>query len=149
MVLLENLLTPVAALLHIPVGIVMFAAFLLTGVIGHYAIYRVVRRLTTAADNTDTRWDDVLLYAIFPPIQWVMWVVLALLSISLFPVLDGIREAIMRPSIAFIILAGLRTTECGIEEELLGEHRVFPVQRSRHYQRSRVVALCSGRLPAS
>ena len=42
----------------------MFAAFLLTGVIGHYAIYRVVRRLTTA-DHTDTRWDDVLL-ALFP-----------------------------------------------------------------------------------
>ena len=126
MVLLENLLTPVAALLHIPVGIVMFAAFLLTGVIGHYAIYRVVRRLTTAADNTDTRWDDVLLYAIFPPIQWVMWVVLALLSISLFPVLDGIREAIMRLSdTALLILFGwlAHRLSRGIEEELLGEHR--------------------------
>ena len=126
MVLLENLLTPVAALLHIPVGIVMFAAFLLTGVIGHYAIYRVVRRLTTAADNTDTRWDDVLLYAIFPPIQWVMWVVLALLSISLFPVLDGIREAIMRLSdTALLILFGwlAHRLSHGIEEELLGEHR--------------------------
>ena len=126
MVLLENLLTPVAALLHIPVGIVMFAAFLLTGVIGHYAIYRVVRRLTTAADNTDTRWDDVLLYAIFPPIQWVMWVVLALLSISLFTVLDGIREAIMRLSdTALLILFGwlAHRLSRGIEEELLGEHR--------------------------
>ena len=126
MVLLENLLTPVAALLHIPVGIVMFAAFLLTGVIGHYAIYRVVRRLTTAADNTDTRWDDVLLYAIFPPIQWVMWVVLALLSISLFPVLDGIREVIMRLSdTALLILFGwlAHRLSRGIEEELLGEHR--------------------------
>ena len=126
MVLLENFLTPVAALLHIPVGIVMFAAFLLTGVIGHYAIYRVVRRLTTAADNTDTRWDDVLLYAIFPPIQWVMWVVLAHLSISLFPVLDGIREAIMRLSdTALLILFGwlAHRLSRGIEEELLGEHR--------------------------
>ena len=126
MVLLENLLTPVATLLHIPVGIVIFAALLLIGVIGHYAIYRIVRRLTTAADRTDTRWDDVVLYAIFPPIQWVMWVVLALLSISLFPVLDGIREAIMRLSdTALFVLFGwlAHRLSRGIEEELLGEHR--------------------------
>ena len=31
MILLENLLTPVATLLHIPVGIVIFAALLLLG----------------------------------------------------------------------------------------------------------------------
>ena len=126
MILLENLLTPVATLLHIPVGIVIFAALLLIGVIGHYSIYRIVRRLTSAADRTDTRWDDVVLYAIFPPIQWVMWVVLALLSISLFPVLDGVREAIMRLSdTALFVLFGwlAHRLSRGIEEELLGEHR--------------------------
>ena len=78
MLLLEELLTPLAALLHLPVGVAMFVALMLSGVVGHYAIYRVVRRLTTAADRTDTRWDDVVLYAIFPPTQWVMWVVLGL-----------------------------------------------------------------------
>ena len=51
MLLLEELLTPVAALLYIPVGVVMFAALALIGVIGHYAIYRVVSRMTTAADQ--------------------------------------------------------------------------------------------------
>ena len=75
MLLLEELLTPLATLLHLPVGITIFATLMLLGAVGHYTIYHVVRRLTTAADHTDTRWDDVILYAIFPPIQWVMWVV--------------------------------------------------------------------------
>ena len=126
MLMLEELLTPLAALLHLPVGVAMFVALMLSGVVGHYAIYRVVRRLTTAADRTDTRWDDVVLYAIFPPIQWVMWVVLGLLSISLFPSLDGIREATMRLSdTALLILFGwlAHRLSRGIEEELLGEHR--------------------------
>ncbi len=126
MLLLENLLNPMAALMHIPVGVLMFAALVLIGVIGHYAIYRVVRRLATAADRTDTRWDDVVLYAIFPPVQWVMWVVLALLSISLFSALDGIREAIMRLSdTGLLILFGwlAHRLSRGIEDELLGEHR--------------------------
>ena len=84
MVFLEELLTPLASLLHVPVGVLVFVSLMVMGVFGHYAIYRIVRRLTTAADRTETQWDDVVLYAIFPPIQWVMWVVLGLLSLSLF-----------------------------------------------------------------
>ena len=126
MVFLEELLTPLASLLHVPVGVLVFASLMVMGVVGHYAIYRIVRRLTTAADRTETQWDDVVLYAIFPPIQWVMWVVLGLLSLSLFPVLDGIREALLRLSdTALLILFGwlAHRLSRGIEEELLGEHR--------------------------
>jgi len=85
-----------------------------------------VRRLTQAADRTETQWDDVILYAIFPPIQWVMWVVIALLSLSLFSALDGIREALLRLSdTALLLLFGwlAHRLSRGIEEELLGEHR--------------------------
>ena len=126
MVFLEELLAPLAALLHVPVGALVFAALMVMGVVGHYAIYRIVRRLTKAADRTETQWDDVVLYAIFPPIQWVMWVVLGLLSLSLFPVLDGIREALLRLSdTALLLLFGwlAHRLSRGIEEELLGEHR--------------------------
>ena len=126
MVFLEELLTPLASLLHVPVGVLVFASLMVMGVVGHYAIYRIVRRLTTAADRTETQWDDVVLYAIFPPIQWVMWVVLGLLSLSLFPVLDGIREALLRLSdTALLVLFGwlAHRLSRGIEEELLGEHR--------------------------
>ena len=72
MVFLEELLAPLATLLHVPIGALVFAALMVMGVAGHYAIYRIVRRLTKAADRTETQWDDVVLYAIFPPIQWVM-----------------------------------------------------------------------------
>ena len=126
MVFLEELLAPLAALLHVPIGALVFAALLVMGVVGHYAIYRIVRRLTKAADRTETQWDDVVLYAIFPPIQWVMWVVLGLLSLSLFPALDGIREALLRLSdTALLLLFGwlAHRLSGGIEEELLGEHR--------------------------
>ena len=126
MVFLEELLAPLAALLHVPIGALVFAALMVMGVVGHYAIYRIVRRLTKAADRTETRWDDVVLYAIFPPIQWVMWVVLGLLSLSLFPALDGIREALLRLSdTALLLLFGwlAHRLSGGIEGELLGEHR--------------------------
>ena len=126
MVFLEELLAPLAALLHVPTGALVFAALMVMGVVGHYAIYRIVRRLTKAADRTETQWDDVVLYAIFPPIQWVMWVVLGLLSLSLFPALDGIREALLRLSdTALLLLFGwlAHRLSGGIEGELLGEHR--------------------------
>ena len=126
MVFLTELLTPLATLLHVPVGVLVFASLMVIGVVGHYAIYRIVRKLTTAADRTETQWDDVVLYAIFPPIQWVMWVVLGLLSLSLFSALDGIREALLRLSdTALLLLFGwlAHRLSRGIEEELLGEHR--------------------------
>ena len=126
MVFLEELLAPLAALFHVPIGALVFAALVVVGVVGHFAIYRIVRRLTKAADRTKTQWDDVVLYAIFPPIQWVMWVVLGLLSLSLFPALDGIREALLRLSdTALLLLFGwlAHRLSGGIEEELLGEHR--------------------------
>jgi len=126
MVFLTELLMPLATLLHVPIGALVLASLMGIGVVGHYAIYRIVRKLTTAADRTETQWDDVVLYAIFPPIQWVMWVVLGLLSLSLFSALDGIREALLRLSdTALLLLFGwlAHRLSRGIEEELLGEHR--------------------------
>ena len=126
MLFLRGLLEPLATFLHVPTDGIVFVTLLLVGIVGHYSIYRVVKSLTVAADRTDTRWDDVVLYAIFPPIQWVMWVVLGLLSLSLFSALDGIREALMTLSdTAILLLVGwlAHRLSRGVEEELLGEHR--------------------------
>jgi len=123
---LEELLTPLAIALNLPLDALIFVTLVLLGFCGHYGIFRIVRRLTQAADRTETQWDDVILYAIFPPIQWVMWVVIALLSLSLFSALDGIREALLRLSdTALLLLFGwlAHRLSRGIEEELLGEHR--------------------------
>lgn len=126
MLFLRGLLEPLATFLHVPTDGIVFVTLLLVGLVGHYSIYRLVKSLTAAADRTDTRWDDVVLYAIFPPIQWVMWVVLGLLSLSLFSALDGIREALMTLSdTAILLLVGwlAHRLSRGVEEELLGEHR--------------------------
>lgn len=126
MLFFQELLAPIAAMLHLPIGIVVFVVLIVIGALGHLSIYRVVRKLTTAADRTETRWDDVVLYAIFPPIQWVMWVVLGLLALSVFPALDGIHEGLLRLSdTALLVLFGwlAHRLSRGIEEELLGEHR--------------------------
>ena len=87
---IEAFLMPVSVALGVPIDLVVFIALMLVGSAAHYGIYRAVKALTSAADRTQTRWDDVFLYAIFPPIQWVMWVVIGLLSLSLFSSLDGI-----------------------------------------------------------
>ena len=123
---IEALLMPVSVSLGVSIDLVVFTALILGGSAAHYGIYRTVKALTSAADRTQTRWDDVFLYAIFPPIQWVMWVVIGLLSLSLFSSLDGIREALMRSSdTALLTLFGwlAHRLSRGIEEELLGEHR--------------------------
>ena len=123
---IEALLMPVSVSLGVSIDLVVFTALILGGSAAHYGIYRTVKALTSAADHTQTRWDDVFLYAIFPPIQWVMWVVIGLLSLSLFSSLDGIREALMRSSdTALLTLFGwlAHRLSRGIEEELLGEHR--------------------------
>ena len=80
---LLELMAPLAATLSVPPGVLVFALLLLGGTLGHVLIYRSVRRLTMAADKTETRWDDVVLYAVFPPIQWVMW--LSLIHILTLP----------------------------------------------------------------
>ena len=123
---LLELMVPLAAALSVPPGLLVFVVLMLAGTLGHVMIYRSVRRLTVAADKTETRWDDVILYAVFPPIQWVMWTVLALLSLSLFSIFDGVREALLTLSdTALLILFGwlAHRLSRGIEEELLGEHR--------------------------
>ncbi len=123
---LLELMAPLAAALSVPPGVLVFVLLILAGTLGHVAIYRSVRRLTMAADKTETRWDDVILYAVFPPIQWVMWTVLALLSLSLFSIFDGVREGLLTLSdTALLILFGwlAHRLSRGIEEELLGEHR--------------------------
>ena len=126
MLFLRRLLEPLATFLHVPTDGIVFVTLLLVGIVGHYSISRLVKSLTVAADRTDTRWDDVFLYSIFPPIRWVMWVVLGLLSLSLFSALDGIREALMTLSdTAILLLVGwlAHRLSRGVEEELLGEHR--------------------------
>ncbi|MDA7595486.1 mechanosensitive ion channel family protein [Luminiphilus sp.] len=123
---LLELMAPLAAALGVPPGVLVFVGLMLAGALGHVVIYRSVRSLTMAADKTETRWDDVILYAVFPPIQWVMWTVLALLSLSLFSIFDGVREGLLTLSdTALLILFGwlAHRLSRGIEEELLGEHR--------------------------
>ena len=123
---LLELMAPLAAALSVPPGVLVFVLLILLGTLGHVVIYRSVRRLTMAADKTETRWDDVILYAVFPPIQWVMWTVLGLLSLSLFSIFDGVREGLLTLSdTALLILFGwlAHRLSRGIEEELLGEHR--------------------------
>ena len=63
MLFLRGLLEPLATFLHVPTDGIVFVTLLLVGIVGHYSIYRVVKSLTVAADRTDTRWDDVVLYA--------------------------------------------------------------------------------------
>ena len=42
MAFLQELLTPLASLLHLPLGVVVFASLMLIGTVGHFVIYQVV-----------------------------------------------------------------------------------------------------------
>ena len=85
MVFLEELLTPLASLLHVPVGVLVFATLMVMGVFGHFAIYRIVRRLTTAADRTETPHLAQGPTSIYLPINTLLAITAGLLARSSSP----------------------------------------------------------------
>ena len=126
MQILIDALTPLARFFNLPSELIIVGVLLLIGLIGHFLIHHAVRRLAKVADTTNTRWDDVLVYSISPPAEWVMWVVLGYLSLALFEELETIRILLLQASdTALIFLIGWWAHRLvrGIEVELLGEHR--------------------------
>ncbi len=117
---------PLASTLNLPTELLILVALIISGLLGHFLIHHIVRRLSVVADKTNTRWDDVLVYSISPPAEWAMWVVLGYFSLTLFDEFKGARALLLQASdTGLIFLIGWLSHRLvrGIEEELLGEHR--------------------------
>ncbi len=119
-------LTPLATTLNVPVATLQVLTFLLLGIAGHFAIRWAIRRMTALSDLSLTKWDDVVVYALSPPAEWVMWLVLVFLSLGAFDLFDGLRTQILAVTgTGLIFLVGWFCHRLlgGVEVELLATHR--------------------------
>lgn len=123
---LAQQLTPLAAATGVPLQGWLVAVLFLIGVLGQLLIRVLIRRLTGLARHTDTHWDDVVVYALTPPAEWVMWLVLMYLSLGVFDRLEGLRDTLVQAADTGAIMLGgwfVHRLLCGVETELLAEHR--------------------------
>ena len=126
---MENLtawIEPVAVWSGVPLQYLLLLSLFLIGVVGHWFIRTVVRKLAVVSDRTDARWDDVVVYSISPPAEWVMWVCLIYLSVGLFEQFDALRHILLQvgdTALALVLGWLFHRLITGIELELLAEHR--------------------------
>ncbi len=126
MELLITYLTPIAITLNVPVATLQVVMLLLLGLAGHFFMRWAIRRLTALSDLSLTKWDDVVVYALSPPAEWVMWIVLVYLSLGAFDLFDALRTHILTVAgTGLMLLAGWFCHRLlgGIEVELLATHR--------------------------
>lgn len=124
--LLINFLTPIADALGFPIAALQVLALFLLGLAGHLSIRWAIRRMTALSDLSATKWDDVVVYALSPPAEWVMWIVLVYLSLGAFDLFDALRSHILATAdTGLMLLAGwfVHRLLGGIEVELLAAHR--------------------------
>ncbi|QIB67774.1 mechanosensitive ion channel family protein [Kineobactrum salinum] len=56
----------------------------------------ILRRLLGAARHTANRWDDVVVEALQVPLRVVLWVAVLILALSILPVAEAARNAVLR-----------------------------------------------------
>lgn len=81
---IEQVLTAEGLVLQLP-GLLFF------GVVAHFLLGFLVRRLRVAAVKSAQRWDDVLITSLEVPIRAVLWIVVAYLALELVAVAEGLR----------------------------------------------------------
>lgn len=101
-------------------------ALLLLGIVLHFLLGFVVRRLHVAALKSAQRWDDVLISALEVPIRAVLWIVVGYLALELVAVAEGLRiwfrQAYDTALVLLLAWFVLRLIH-GAEAELLREER--------------------------
>ncbi len=116
---IEQALTAEGLVLQLPV-------LLLLGVVAHFLLGFLVRRLHVAAVKSVQRWDDVLITALEVPIRAVLWIVVGYLALELVAVAEGFRvwfrqayDTALVLLLAWFVLRLIR----GVEAELLRVER--------------------------
>lgn len=116
---IEQVLSAEGLVLQLP-------ALLLAGVIAHFLLGFLVRRLHAAALKSAQRWDDVLIAALEAPIRAVLWIVVCYLALELVAVAEGFRiwfrQAYDTALVLLMAWFGLRLIR-GAEAELLRSER--------------------------
>jgi len=119
-------LHPVANLLGLPDYLVTISVLIVMGLIGRWLVQRLMHRIGNATGQTKTTWDDAIVSAAARPAEWVMWLMVAYMSLGLLESFDGLRVFLRQTAdTGLTLLLGwfLHRVVVNIEAELLGSHR--------------------------
>jgi MscS family membrane protein len=106
--------------------VVPLVVWLLTGLLAHLALGFLFRRLHVAAEKSDQRWDNVVISALEKPLRALMWLLVSVVALDLFPGTQGLQDSIIPAhdtALVLLITWFLRGLIFGVEEELLQEDR--------------------------
>jgi len=119
-------LHPVANLLGLPDYLVTISVLIVMGLIGRWLVQRLMHRIGNATGQTKTTWDDAIVSAAARPAEWVMWLMVAYMSLGLLESFDGLRVFLRQTAdTGLTLLLGwfLHRVVVNIEAELLGSQR--------------------------
>ncbi len=104
----------------------MLSLLALTGVIAHFTLGVIYKRLHVVATASSQRWDDVVVTALETPLRVVLWVFVIFIGLGLVPQLEELREQLASAYdtalvllLTWFVLGLIR----GAEQELLEEGR--------------------------
>ncbi len=101
-------------------------AIVVVGGVIHLALGVLLRRLHRVALNSSNRWDDVFLTALERPLRVVLWVVVVMLLMTVFPVTESVHSALLLAydtALVLLLVWFLHRLISGAEQELLDPAR--------------------------
>ncbi|MEP4148135.1 MAG: mechanosensitive ion channel family protein [Halioglobus sp.] len=113
-----------AAGLGVQVELLLLLALLLAGAMAHLALGFVVRRLHSAVDNNETKWDDIVVSALAPPLRVVLWVIVGYIAMEIYTIGDALQTRVSQTyDTALVLLLAwfLHRLIGGVEREVLRE----------------------------
>ncbi len=104
----------------------MLSILLLAGVVGHFTLAYMVKRLHKVAADSSQRWDDVVISALESPIRVVLWVIVIFVSLGLAPRLQSFQQQlapVYDTALVLLLAWFLQRVIYGVERELLQDDR--------------------------
>ena len=104
----------------------MLSLLVVTGILAHFALGIIYKRLHTVATASSQRWDDVFVTALETPLRVVLWVFVIFIGLGLVPQLEELREqlaSVYDTALVLLLTWFVQRLIRGAEQELLEERR--------------------------
>lgn len=102
------------------------AGILVAGGLLHLGLGVLLRRLHRVAQASNNRWDDIFITALQQPLRVVLWVVVLILLLQLFPLTGTMHTSLLRANdtaLVLLVVWFLHRLIYGAEQELLDPAR--------------------------
>ncbi|MEM1111094.1 MAG: mechanosensitive ion channel family protein [Pseudomonadota bacterium] len=121
-----DVITRLGDQLGLPGWVMPLISWLLFGLIMHFLLGFLFRRLHRFSQASEQRWDDIAITALEAPLKWLLWLFVVFVAIDLYPGLQGLQQVVFPAydtGLILLITWFLRRLISGVEDELLREER--------------------------